>query len=191
MIGAAAMLCFGPTALGASADSLPKLSVTYTAEGFVQYGNMRSPHKLWSDRGNMRLEVTIGGEQQILIAREDRGRMYFLMPILGKAKDLPLDRRIADLHEVVKDIEVTTEGSGIIAGYQATRYHIWAPEFLGGPIEGTVWGTEHGIPLRADLTIALDGKPEEILMEVTKLVIGPVDSVLFEVPEGTELERLD
>jgi hypothetical protein len=45
--------------------------------------------------------------------------------------------------------------------------------------------------LRSHLTSMVDGKPKEILIEFTKVEVGPVDPGLFKVPEGTELMKMN
>jgi hypothetical protein len=191
IVGLAALIFMGPAVLVAHAANLPQPSVAYGAEGSMEFDNMQVPYKVWQDGDKTRREMTMQGQLQIMILRRDLGRMYMLMPAQAMAMEMALDPKMASPQEMMKNIEATAQGTETVAGHNATRYRMAGKDVLGYAMEGTAWVTDQGIMLRMHSTSVVDGKPKEVLVEITKVKVGPVDPGMFEVPAGTKLMKMN
>jgi len=133
---------------------------------------------VWSSGEKERRELEVNGARHTVILRRDRGVSWILMPDQKLYVEQAIDPR-ADRFEGGK-LEREALGSEAVNGASATKYRVHGTAADGSSFEGTMWMTEHEIPVR----IVTGEGAERIRMELDELSVGKVDPARFEVPEG-------
>src|SRR6185437_15447616 len=93
-------------------------------------------------------------------------------------------RAAAELRE--HDLLSTKLGEEVIDGQRTTKYRVEHTARDGTEVDGYVWLTREGIPMRLDgmYTPAQGGKPTPFHMELSNVRVGPQDPALFDVPQN-------
>ncbi|MGD1879847.1 MAG: hypothetical protein ACFB13_20385 [Kiloniellaceae bacterium] len=135
------------------------------------------------DSGKERFEMTVEGTTQVMIRREDKGRLYMVMPQMGIGMEMKLGGpQKTPSPEDYAALEPEALGRETLNGEAVTKYRVEAQD-AGQSYTVFIWATDDGIPLR------MEGATTEgtFTMELTDLQRGPQPAELFELPAGIQL----
>lgn len=130
-----------------------------------------------------RMETELRGEQSIMILRADRNLMWTIMPSKRMVMELTLDGGTVpndgpELPDHDHWVEVKEVGGEAVHGVPATKYYVASSDDDGTRMQGHVWVSDHGIPVRMELG---SGK-QRTHMELRDLAVAPQPDSLFEPP---------
>ena len=177
------MLALLLTAPADTARTFLDAAIGYRADRMLTVGDQHFPGKMIAIPGHQRHEQTIAGLQQVAIFDFGAQRGYFIIPAVTAYLDFPIGPA---LHELGDPHTIgAPEGRAEVDGVATTRYRIARVAPDGTRIEGTVWLTGEGIPMRGDgAVIESNGKRTPVSWELSKLQEGPQDPKLFAPPTG-------
>jgi hypothetical protein len=166
----------------AAADWLnPKAA--YSATRTMRAAGQEMIGPVHHDGGKERFEMTMQGQQQIMIRREDQQRMFMVMPQMGMGMELPLGGPEAmPSAGDYSELQPETLGRETIDGEDVTRYRLVTSEG-GQSYTVLIWATDDGIPMRIEVSTAEGG----FEMELSDLQRGPQPAELFELPAGIQM----
>lgn len=170
------------TALAASPDWL-RPDATYSAIRTMKMGGREISGPVHYDKGKERFEMTVEGTQQIMIRREDKGRLYMVMPQMGMGMEMKVGgpEAMPSADDYAK-LEPENLGRESLDGEEVTKYRIVAKE-AGQDYTVLIWATDDGIPLRMEGSTT-EGNFETVL---TNLERDPQPAELFELPAGIQM----
>lgn len=155
----------------------------YSATRVMRAGGHEISGPLHYDSGKERFEMTMEGARQIMIRREDKDRLYMIMPQMGMGMEIPLGGPQAmPSPDDYAELQPEEIGRETLHGEDVTKYRVEAND-AGESYSVFVWATDDGIPLRVEGESA-EGRFE---MEMRDLKRGPQPAELFEVPAGIQL----
>jgi len=171
------------TAPADAARTLLDAAVGYRADRLLTVGEQHFPGKLIAIPGHQRHEQTIAGLQQVAIFDFGAARGYFIIPAVTAYLDFPIGPA---LHELSDPHAIgAPDGRAEVDGIATTKYRIARVAPDGTRIEGTVWLTGEGIPMRGDgAVIESNGRRTPVSWELSNLQEGPQDPKLFAPPAG-------
>ena len=183
-MGAAALALCGPCA-AVQADTLRiDPDAAYSATRVIENDKTRIEQRYFQRSATVnRMESELRGEQSIMILRADRNLMWTVLPSKRMVMELTLDSGAVpgDGTELPSHdywVDVKELGREAVHGVPATKYFVAAADEDGSRMQGHVWISDHGIPVRMDLT---SGK-QRTHMELRDLAVGPQPASLFEPP---------
>lgn len=166
-----------------AAEARIDMSAAYSATRIIESGKDRIEQRYFQQGATTnRMETELQGQQSIMIMRGDRNLMWTIMPAQRMYMEFSLDAGPAQAMEIpdAEGWRLERVGREAVNGVPATKYRAIAPEQDGTTMQGYMWITADGIPVRMDLA---DGK-DRVLMELRDLVVGPQPAALFEPPAG-------
>jgi hypothetical protein len=171
-------LAIGMSQLNEAAD----LGVSFKATATFQADEHTVEETMYYQKGGkLREELTIAGQDMVIIQRHDLGKLWMVMP-----QGFYLESDIEAPNEQVKSftlVEHEKVGSETVNGIATTRYRTtWETD--DGRFGGYSWVTDDAITVKADLTSDVDGEQHRIRYEMTTLERTSHPDALFEVPEG-------
>jgi hypothetical protein len=169
-------------ALPCRADPLPAPQVEYWADTVTRSGGLTVKEKVYYSPGKLRKELEVPHGTQIEITRLDKQVAWLLM----SEERLYLERGLRPEGEGLPPattVERTPVGEEAVNQIPAVKYKVIAKQPDGGMLSGYVWVTREGITVKMDL--GTEGAPDQrVIMEVTRLKVGPQAPSLFEIPSG-------
>ncbi|HUN47764.1 MAG TPA: hypothetical protein VMU85_14635 [Stellaceae bacterium] len=157
--------------------------VAYNATCALTVDGQTYQGRLYAKPGFQRHEQMLGGVQEVAILDIGAGRGYFVLPLLKSYVDFPIDRAMRELS--APDIAGPPVGREAVNGVATSKYRVAHRADDGTRIDGFVWLTESGVPMRGNGTVAApDGKKTPFAWELSQLQIGPQPPALFQPPEG-------
>ena len=157
--------------------------VAYSATRTMTVGGQQIRGPLHYDSGKERFVMSMDGAEQIMIRRDDRQRLYIVMPDMGMAMEMAFDSSNAmPGPDDYADLQPEELGRETLAGEAVTKYRVAADEG-GESYDVFVWATDDGIPLRMEGGSA-EGSFEMVLSDLQR---GPQPAELFEVPAGMQI----
>lgn len=168
-------------------------SATRIIEGGAERGtqNIQRMEQRYFQQSAMinRMEQHHQGEHSVIIMNGNRGVMWIVMPSQRMYMESPIDGQPFDGANVeIPDPDtwaMDRVGRESVNGVPATKYFVSSDNGQTGRMQGHMWVSDDGIPLRTDLMAGTD----RIQMELRDLVVGPQPASLFEPPAG--FQRLD
>lgn len=182
--------------ISARAGEFPMAEVDYQADQLMQVksaeGNFNMKGKVYHSGKKERREHNFEGHHGVMILRMDKNVSWMLMPRQKMYMEHALNearpeqgRKDASVDWVTaQDVQMEKVGTERIAGYETTKYKVTVKESDGTTGNGTVWLTEHNIPIKMQGTSHSNGEEVRMQMELKNLKIGEVDDDLFEIPNG-------
>jgi hypothetical protein len=182
-----ALLLAGIAATGAApvaARMLGDPSVPFSADRSLSVGDRTFSGKLYAMPGSQRHEQAIAGVEQVIILHGEDARGWLVLPKLNSYVEFWFAPAAAELR--ADDLLSTKLGEETIAGLRTTKYRIEHSARDGTLVDGYVWLTREGIPMRLDgsYTPANGGKPTAIHMELSNVRQGPQNAALFAIPQN-------
>jgi hypothetical protein len=183
-----ALLLAGIAATGAVAPVAARMlgdpSVPFSADRSLSVGDRTFSGKLYAMPGSQRHEQAIAGVEQVIILHGEDARGWLVLPKLNSYVEFWFAPAAAELR--ADDLLSTKLGEETIAGLRTTKYRIEHSARDGTLVDGYVWLTREGIPMRLDgsYTPANGGKPTAIHMELSNVRQGPQNAALFAIPQN-------
>jgi hypothetical protein len=198
LLTATALLTSAGFVASAQADmSKLNMDVAYSATRIIEGGAERGTQHIqrleqrYFQQSAMtnRMEQHHQGEHSVIIMNGDRGVMWIVMPSQRMYMESPIDGQPFDGANVeIPDPDtwaMERVGRESVNGIPATKYFVSSDNGQTGRMQGHMWVSDDGIPMRTDLMAGTD----RIQMELRDLVVGPQPASLFEPPAG--FQRLD
>ena len=178
---AASVLLLLPTA--AFARVLGDTGVAYSADRTLSVNGQHFNGVVYAIPGFQRHEQTMGGIPQIAIFNLEAGRGYYIVPSVRTYIDFPIDLAVRELG--MADVLGTPVGTERQGGVATTKYHVNHQASDGTRIEGFVWLTASGIPMRGEgAVLEASGKRTPVSWTLSNVHIAPQDPGLFQPPGG-------
>jgi hypothetical protein len=159
-------------------------SVPFSADRSLSVGDRTFSGKLYATPGNQRHEQAIAGIDQVIILHGADARGWLVLPKLNSYVEFWFAPAATELN--AGDLLSTKLGEETVAGLRTSKYRIEHVARDGTLVDGYVWLTREGIPMRLDgtYTPANGGKPTTIHMELSNVRQGPQNAALFAIPEN-------
>lgn len=154
----------------------------YWADTVTRSGGFAVKEKVYYAPGKLRKELEVPNGTQIEITRLDKRVAWLLM----SEDRLYLERALPPETAAMRPdttFERVRVGEETVNEIPAVKYKVAARQPDGRMLSGFVWATREGITVKMDL--GAEGPPEQrVIMEVTRLKVGPQAPSLFEIPPG-------
>lgn len=198
LVGGVTAALLGAALLSAAvkAEDLPfgTPGVAYSGVTVTEVGGVEMRSRVYYTPGFQRMEMEMGGAQQIMLIDFDNEISYMIMPQTRSYMALPHHGSAAASGipggepADAADAQITHEALGqeTIDGHATTKYRftVTAPATA---TEGFVWVTADGIILRSE-SQTRGGDPSQssgkVVISLQELVIGAQKPALFELPAG-------
>ena len=174
--------------LPAAARLLGDPAVAFSADDTVTVDGRSFAGKIHAVPGSQRHDETIGGMPQTIILHAD-GTGWLVLPALHSYIAFGFAPALAELGR--PDLLSTPVGKATIGGKPTTEYRVEHAARDGSRVDGYLWLTREGIPMRGEATYTPPhgGHPMPIRFELSHLAEGPQPKALFALPPN--LGRLD
>lgn len=158
--------------------------IPFSADRLLVFGGRTLAGKVFSRPGEQRHEQDVGGIRQVVLLRGEHSRGWLLLPALHSFVEFNFAPAVAELGDPA--LLGTRLGQERINGLTATKYRIEHTANDGTEVEGYLWLTRDGIPVKLDGTYLppKQKEPTRVRMELTNIHIGPQDPSLFALPSG-------
>lgn len=175
-------------ALGSPAQADLKefnFDAAYSATRSIWSGEQRMEQRYFQrDAATNRMEMHLHGQHSTIIINGDRGVMMLLMPAQRMYMESSIDGQQFDQANVELPDPETWEmervGRESVNEVPATKYRVATDAGEATRMQGFLWVSDDGIPVRTDMMTGGD----RIQMELRDLVVGPQPAELFEPPAG-------
>ncbi|HTS92927.1 MAG TPA: hypothetical protein VMG55_13045 [Stellaceae bacterium] len=183
VVAAVALVICGLAVEPLSARVLGDATVAYSAERVLTVNGQSFPGRIFSIPGHQRHEQTIGGFQQVAIFDLVEAHGYFILPALMSYVDFRLSGAIAELS--APDITGAPAGTETVGGITAAKYKVGKRAPDGTLIDGMIWLTAAGIPVRAEGTVTDgNGIRTAFSWQLSHIRMGVQDPAMFSAPVG-------
>ncbi len=168
----------------AAARMLGDPSVPFSADRSLTVGDRTFTGKVFAVPGSQRHELTIGDVPQVIILHGAEAKGWLVLPSLNSFVEFGFGKAALELSD--GDLLSTKVGEEVIDGHRTTKYRIEHTARDGTMVDGYLWQTSEGIPMRLDgmYTPANGGKPTPVRMELSHVQLGPQKASLFVVPQN-------
>jgi len=167
----------------AFARVLGDTGVAYSADRALSVNGQHFNGVVYAIPGFQRHEQTMGGLPQIAIFNLDAGRGYYIVPSVRTYIDFPIDLAVRELG--MPDVLGAPVGTERQGGVATTKYRVNHRASDGTRIEGFVWLTASGIPMRGKGAVTeASGKRTPVSWTLSNLHIAPQDPGLFQPPDS-------
>ena len=158
-------------------------AVAYSADRTLSVNGQHFDGVVYATPGFQRHEQTLSSVQQVAILDLAAGRGYYIVPSVRTYIDFPIDLAVRELG--MPDVLGAPAGTERRGGVVATKYRVSHRASDGTRIEGFVWLTESGIPMRGEgAVIETSGKRTPVSWALSNVRIAPQDPGLFQPPDG-------
>ena len=175
--------------VAAQADNVPQPTASYSREAIMRMGRQPDmPFRVNAAGATERREMMMQGSAQTMIKRPDLGVIYMLMPQMGQAMEMPIDRggMPTDNMDAYNPVAL---GSETVLGENTTKYRMQGGD-ANGSFDGHAWITGDGIMMRMEGQATGDGFAGPVSITLNSLQRGPQDPSLFELPPGTSVMQM-
>jgi hypothetical protein len=168
----------------AAARMLGDPSVPFSADRALTVGDRTFMGKVYAVPGSQRHELMIGEIPQVIILHGADAKGWLILPGLNSFVEFGFAKAALELSD--GDLLSTKLGQEVIDGHRTTKYRIEHTAQDGTMVDGYLWQTAEGIPMRLDgmYTPANGGKPTPVRMELSHVQLGPQNASLFVVPQN-------
>lgn len=168
----------------AGARILGDPSVSFSADRTVTVGNRTYTGKLYAEPGSQRHEQDIEGIDQVVILHDDEAKGWLILPRMNSYVEFSIGPILAELED--SDLLSTPLGSETVEGRRTTKYRVEHTARNGAMVDGYLWLTREGIPMRLDgmYTPPHGGRSTPFRMELTHVKLAPQDPALFAAPRS-------
>jgi hypothetical protein len=157
-------------------------TVGFSAERVLVFDGQRYVGRMWSMPGEQRHEQVLPAASPIFILRAGSAIGDLVLPGLHMVVEFALPRALAVLSR--PGLLGRPAGEATVDGIATTRYAV-DKTITEGRIEGALWLSRDGIPMRCDgRFVDLKGRVSTVHWELHRVKIGRQDAALFEVPRG-------
>jgi len=166
-----------------SARVLGDAIVAYSADRVLTVNGQSFQGRIYSIPGHQRHEQSVAGFQQVAIFDLMEGRGYFILPALMSYVDFRISGALAELG--APDITGAPAGTETVAGIATAKYQVRKRASDGTMIEGMIWLSGAGIPMRADGAVTdTKGTSTTFSWQLSHVRLGAQDPTMFSPPQG-------
>jgi hypothetical protein len=178
------LLAFVLLAVPAAARPLGDPSVPFSADRTVTVGSRTYAGKLYAVPGRQRHEQVVDGIEQVVILHGADARGWLVIPAIHAYVEFGIGPILAELED--SELLSTPLGAETIEGRPTTKYRVEHEARNGAMVDGYLWLTREGIPMRLDgmYTPPHGGRSTAFRMTLSHLRLAPQDAALFAVPQG-------
>ena len=183
-----ALLLAAVAASGAVAPAAARMlgdpSVPFSADRSLSVGDRTFSGKLYATPGSQRHEQVVAGVDQVIILHGEDARGWLVLPKLNSYVEFWFAPAATELS--ADDLLSTKLGEETVGGLRTTKYRIEHTARDGTLVDGYIWLTREGIPMRLDgtYTPANGSKPTTVHMELSNVRQGPQNAALFAIPQN-------
>jgi hypothetical protein len=165
----------------AAARMLGDPTVPFSADSTITVGDRSFHGKVFATPGSQRHEQAIGGIPQIIILHGKDARGWLVLPQLASYVEFNFGPAAFELSE--PDLLSPPLGEEMVAGQRATKYRAEHTAKDGTEVDGYVWLTKTGIPVKLEGNVRPEkGKPTPFRLELTHIREGAQAAELFTLP---------
>ncbi len=159
-------------------------SVPFSADRMLTVGERSFSGKLYAIPGSQRHEQQIAGVDQVIILDGKDARGWLVLPTLNSYVEFWFAPAASELS--ADDLLSAKLGEETVNGLRTTKYRIEHTARDGTLVDGYLWLTREGIPMRLDgmYRPASGGTPTPVRMELSNVRQGPQSAALFAVPQN-------
>lgn len=157
--------------------------VEYSADSNMETADSVTAGRVNYAPGKERREYIEGGEKMIMIIRQDKQRVWMLMPEEKMYIDTKITKDRKDDMSAYK-IEQSRVGEETVNGVRTTKHKVIMTGPKGDKLGGFFWLTKEDILMKMDAISVEKGSKERIKIELKNLKVGAQDPKLFEIPPG-------
>jgi hypothetical protein len=180
-IPTALLLLAATLAQPAAARMLGDPSVPFSAESTITVGDRSFHGKVFAVPGSQRHEQAIAGIPQVIILHGKDAKGWLVLPQLASYVEFSFGPAAFELSE--PDLLSPPLGEEMVAGQRTTKYRAEHTARDGTAVDGYVWLTGSGIPMKLEGTVRpTHGKPTAFRLELTQLREGAQPAGLFTLP---------
>jgi hypothetical protein len=134
--------------------------------------------------GHQRHDQDLFGMHEVFLLDTRKARGFLVLPSVKTYLAFAFPPLMAELG--APDLTRTPVARETVAGVAATKYRVDHTAADGSRANGYLWLAKGGILVKLDVAVtrAHGGKPVQVAMALSQLVIGPVDPALFVLPQG-------
>src|SRR5262245_42694398 len=173
------VLCVFIIAAIARAETLPPLTVEYSADRTVESAAGTSTGKIYASRDKERSETSMQGMESVTIVRRDKQLGWSLMPAQRMYRQIDLAQARKQSSSTPDDVQISAVGTESIEGHEATKYKLLMKDGSDG---GFMWITPEGITVKMDMISKEGGDKRRMTVTLSNLQVGTQDPQLFELP---------
>jgi hypothetical protein len=168
----------------AAARMLGDPSVAFSADSTISVGDRSFRGKVFAVPGSQRHEQAIGGIPQVVILRASDAKGWLVLPQLNSYVEFNFAPAAFELAE--PDLLSPPLGEETIDGHLTVKYRAEHAARDGTMVDGYVWLTREGIPMRLDGMVrpAHGGKPMPVHLELAHVREGAQPAALFTLPQN-------
>jgi hypothetical protein len=168
----------------AAARMLGDPGVPFSADRVLTVGDRSFAGKVFAVPGSQRHEQMVEGVPQVIILHGSEAKGWLVLPGLNSFVEFGFAKAVTELSD--SDLLSTKVGEEVIDGQRTTKYRVEHTARDGTMVDGYLWQTKDGIPMRLDgmYTPANGGKPTPVRMELSHVRLGPQDASLFVIPQN-------
>lgn len=166
-----------------SARVLGDATVAYSAERVLTVNGQSFMGRIYSIPGHQRHEQNVAGFQQVAIFDLVAARGYFILPALMSYVDFRITGALAELS--APDIAGAPAATETVSGITTVKYSVNKRARDGTLIEGAIWLSAAGIPMRADGAVTdSNGTRTAFSWQLSHVHVGRQDPAMFSPPQG-------
>lgn len=182
MFGPSANAFVGQIAVGlGQMNEIGQIDTAFAADAKVETEDMNANTKIFYKPGKLRDEMSMGGQEMVMIRRFDLNKLWMIMG-QGMYMDIDPDGG-SDQAQQYTLIEREVIGPETVNGMQTTKYKS-VYESKDGKFGGFTWFTEDNIAVKAFMIQETKGEKQRIKFEITDLRRGAQPDAMFEIPAG-------
>ena len=140
----------------------------------------------WVQGKNMKMDITVAGQQAINIINADKGLAYVYMPGQEMAMKMPINSMDGNGGKTPLENMNQIDPANYVLGEEVDLNGVpcrLVTNSAGG-VDVKMWvSVELGIPMKVEST----SNGQTTTMEYSNVKVGPVPAETFELPEGTKL----
>lgn len=158
-----------------------QIDTAFAADAKVETEDMNINTKIFYKPGKLRDEMSMGGQEMVMIRRFDLNKLWMIMG-QGMYMDIDPDGG-SDQAQQYTLIEREVIGPETVNGIQTTKYKS-VYESKDGKFGGFTWFTDDNIAVKAFMIHQTKGEKQRLKFEITDLRRGSQSDSMFEIPAG-------
>jgi hypothetical protein len=189
LIGFAVLLAamLGPVAaMRCAAVMLGDPAVPFHARCTITVNGQSHVGTIDAEPGHQRHEQAILGLAEVFLLDIPAARGYLVLPTLHSYVEFPFPALMAELDS--PDLLAHPEGKETVAGIPTTKYRVDHRARDGSRAIGFLWVSRQRILMKLDVSVTRHrgGRKLAVAMQLSHVVLGPVDPALFVLPQGLQ-----
>ena len=182
LFGGSAYAFVGQIAVGlGQLNEVGQIDTAFAADAKVETEEMNVNTKIFYTPGKLRDEMSMGGQEMVMIRRFDLNKLWMIM---GQGMYMEIDPNGgSEQAQQYKLISREVIGPETVNGMQTTKYKS-VYESKDGKFGGFTWFTDDNIAVKAFMIHETKGEKQRIKFEITDLRRGSQSDAMFEIPAG-------